>query len=86
MNSQTSEVYWVSPIGAHQISMHPTSHNVIFNTSVATAIITAALTGAFTASVAVGSTPSKDVQYTIGLLNQAGYVASMQGTNLVISW
>jgi hypothetical protein len=86
MNSSTSEAVWLTPGSAHQLSLHHTDTQVVFETTVALAILTATETGLFTCSSAVGSTPSQDVQYVVALLNQGGYQAAVTGTNLVVSW
>jgi hypothetical protein len=86
MNSQSSETFFPSPQATHQVSLHPTANRVLFETAIAQAILTAALAGTFSATVAIGSASSLSVQYVMTLLNQASYVASVTGSNLVVSW
>jgi len=86
MNSSTSEVAWMSPVAARSLATHATASQVVFIMAVADAILTAVDAGLFTASVAVGATPSQDVQYVVALLNQGSYQASVTGANLVVSW
>jgi hypothetical protein len=86
MNSSMSEATWLSPVAAHEVSLHPADPQVIFDVAVAQAILAAAITGVFTATVAIGSTPSVVVQYVVAHLNQGNYQAQVTGTNLVINW
>lgn len=86
MNSSTSEAVWLTPGSAHQVALHSTDTQVVFEAMVASAILAAAAAGLYTCSSAVGSTPSQDVQYVVALLNQGGYQAAVTGTNLVVSW
>jgi hypothetical protein len=86
MNSITSEVLFCSPVAAHQLSLHYTAARETFEEGVAAAILAAALTGVFIATVSTSSVSSKDLQFVMGLLNQAGYQAAVTGTSLSISW
>jgi hypothetical protein len=58
----------------------------IFLRAVVTAINTARVTGLFTATIAIGATGSKDLQWVIELLRQCGYGVSISTTNLVVTW
>jgi hypothetical protein len=86
MNSGIMDEVFMSPVAAHQAALQFAQTQEIFKDAVAASILTAVTAGLFTASTAVGSTPSQDVQYVLALLNQAGYQASVTGTNLVANW
>jgi hypothetical protein len=86
MNSSTSEVLWPSPVAAHQASLGFANTQSVFMEDTASAILGGIETGAFTASISTSGQLSQDVQYTIALLNQGGYQATVTGTNLVINW
>jgi hypothetical protein len=86
MNSGILDEVFMSPVSAHQAALNSAASQEVFKLAVASSILTAVTAGSFTSSTAVGSTPSQDVQYVLALLNQAGYQASVTGTNLVVSW
>ena len=86
MNSQTMDGLFISPGSARSTAQFPTSSQNVIELAVASAILTAVTAGLFTATVAVGSTPSADMQYVSQMLNQAGYTARVTGTNLVVNW
>jgi hypothetical protein len=86
MNSSTSEILWMSPVEARSAATHSADSQVVFEGAVAAGILTAVRAGLFTASVAVGSTPSQDVQYVLAMLNQGNYQAAVTGTSLVVNW
>lgn len=86
MNSSESEAVWLSPVSAHEVSLHPTDSQKVLEVAVAQAILTAAIAGTFTATVSVSSSSSVNVQYVVAHLNQANYQAQVTGTNLVINW
>lgn len=58
----------------------------IFLRAVAAAIATARVTGLTTATVALGATPSQDIQWVVEQLRQAGYTVTFSTTNIVITW
>ena len=87
MNSSTSEALWPSPVASHEVALHiADSTQAALKALVASDILTAVSAGAFTSSTDVTSELSVDVQYVMALLNQGGYIATNDGTSIVVSW
>lgn len=81
-----SDEILMDAVSVHQVSLHSADTQVVLKAAVVSAIITAAATGAFTATVDVSTSSSVDTQYITALLNNAQYVATVTGSNLIISW
>jgi hypothetical protein len=81
----TEEVF-MDAVAAHAAADSKTNTQVIFKDAVVAAIVVAFTAGLYTASIAVGATPSQDVQYVSHLLNNLQYTARVTGTNLVVNW
>lgn len=58
----------------------------IFFTEVVELILEAVDDGLYTVTIAEGAASSKDIQWTIEQLRQAGYTVSTSTTNIVVSW
>lgn len=86
MNSQILDEVFMGPVAAHASSLESTTSQMVFKLAVASSILVAVTAGLFTSSTAVGTTPSRDVQYVVAMLNQAGYQASVTGVNLIVNW
>jgi hypothetical protein len=81
-----SDEIFMDALAAHKAAQTSTATQTVFKNAVLAAIVTAFTAGLYTATVAVGSTPSQDVQYVLQQLNNSGYTASVTGTNLVANW
>lgn len=73
-------------VAAHAAADSAASTQTIFKSAVVAAIVVAFTAGAYTATIAVGSTPSQDVQYVVHMLNNKQFQAHVTGTNLVVTW
>lgn len=81
-----SDEIFPDALAAHQAAATATATQTIFKCAVLDAIVTAFTAGDVTATVAVGSTPSQDVQYVLAQLNNLQYTASVTGTDVVVNW
>lgn len=77
---------FMDALAAHKAADTATATQTIFKDAVVAAIVTAFTAGLYTASIAVGTTPSQDVQYVTKQLNDRQYSARVTGTNLVVNW
>jgi len=81
-----SDEVFMDALAAHKAADTSTATQTVFKNAVVAAIVTAFTAGLYTATIAVGSTPSADVQYVVALLNNAQYQARVTGTDLVVNW
>ena len=84
-NNKTDDLF-VSATAAHSRALDVAGAQTIFVDAVVAAIQTAITAGLFTATVALGSTNSKDIQWVVEELRQAGYGVTFSTTNIVITW
>lgn len=75
-----------SVVAVHNRATDYLGAQTVYLRLVVQAIMTAIVTGLFTVTVADGSATSKDIQWTIERLRQAGYTVTKSTSNTVISW
>jgi hypothetical protein len=86
MNSQIADEVFMSPGAAHVSALEAATSQMVFKLAVASSILVAVTAGLFTSTTDASTASSADVQYVTALLNQAGYVARVTGSNLVVAW
>jgi len=86
MPSNTLDDLLPSAIAAHSRAIDYLGTQTVFYRTVVVGILTAITTGLMTATVAIGSTTSKDLQWVMEELRKNGYTVAISTTNLVITW
>lgn len=77
---------FMDAVAAHSAADSAASSQTVFKDAVVAAIVVAFTAGLYSATIAVGSTPSQDVQYVTHMLNNKQYQAHVTGTSLVVNW
>lgn len=86
MPSNTFDDVIFNAVGARSRAQDHAGTQTVFVDAVTAGILTAVTAGLFTATVAIGSTPSNDLQWVMEELRKSGYGVSISTTNLVITW
>ena len=86
MPNNTLDDLFVSRVAAHSRTFDHAGLQTVFVNAVVAAIETAITAGNYTATIALGSTHSDIIQWTVEQLRQAGYDVSFSTTNIVVSW
>lgn len=75
-----------SQVAVHSRAVDYLGAQTVYLRLVVQAIMTAIVTGLFTATIADASTSSKDIQWVMERLREAGYTCDKSTTNLVVNW
>lgn len=81
-----SDEIFPDALASHQAALSSAAPQVVVKDAILAAIVTAFTAGAFSCTVSVGSYASNDLTYSMGLLNNLGYDASVSGSTLTVSW
>lgn len=86
MPSNTLDDLIPSAVAAHSRATDAAGTQTIFVAETTELIVEAVDDGLFTVNVPIGSTTSKDLQWTMEQLRLNGYTVSIVSTNLVVAW
>ena len=75
-----------SATAVHSRAVDYLGAQTIYLRLVVQAIMTAIVTGLFTATIADSTANTKDIQWTMERLREAGYTVTKSTSNVVVSW